>query len=336
LRRTIIAVIAVIVVIAMACLGAWYLRNPSKPYTGTPEPITIGVTTLPGPSGLIYIADEQHFFTDNGLDVTINGYDAGLYAVEDMMEGKNDIAVAAEFVIVGKALQRENISSVGTIGRSQDQYIVGRKDHGIVSSSDLAGKKIGVTRGTIPEFYLGRYLELHGISLRNVTLVDLNSSQQAVQIGNGTVDAIVGWGPNVESIMDQLGPNAVRWPVQSGQLTYWNAICSNDWVVQHPELIKRFLKSLDQAAVYAINHPAEAKTIVKERLRVDDAYIDTVWPGTHFSLSIDQAFVTAMEDESRWMIKNNLTAERTIPDYRDYLYLKGLDEVKPQSVNIII
>jgi hypothetical protein len=42
-----------------------------------------------------------------------------------------------------------------------------------------------------------------------------------------------------------------------------------------------------------------------------------------------------MEDEGRWMINNNLTSEKTIPDFRDYIYLKGLDEVKPEAVNII-
>jgi hypothetical protein len=46
------------------------------------------------------------------------------------------------------------------------------------------------------------------------------------------------------------------------------------------------------------------------------------------------SLVTAMEDEARWMIINNLTSERTMPNFRDYIYTKGLKEVKPESVNI--
>jgi hypothetical protein len=42
-----------------------------------------------------------------------------------------------------------------------------------------------------------------------------------------------------------------------------------------------------------------------------------------------------MEDEGRWMIANNLTAEKTIPDFRNYIYTKGLEVVKPDAVNII-
>lgn len=55
----------------------------------------------------------------------------------------------------------------------------------------------------------------------------------------------------------------------------------------------------------------------------------------HFSLSLDQSLILTMEDEARWMIKNNLTAEREIPDFRDYIYTRGLDDVKPGSVSVI-
>lgn len=42
-----------------------------------------------------------------------------------------------------------------------------------------------------------------------------------------------------------------------------------------------------------------------------------------------------MEDESRWMIKNNLTATKNNPDFHDYIYRGGMDAVKPESVNVI-
>jgi NitT/TauT family transport system substrate-binding protein len=42
-----------------------------------------------------------------------------------------------------------------------------------------------------------------------------------------------------------------------------------------------------------------------------------------------------MEDEARWMINNNLTTEKTVPDFLDYIYIDGLESIKPGSVNII-
>jgi hypothetical protein len=45
--------------------------------------------------------------------------------------------------------------------------------------------------------------------------------------------------------------------------------------------------------------------------------------------------VLAMEDEARWMIANNLTNAKTIPDFGNYISTDSLDAVNPGSVNII-
>jgi NitT/TauT family transport system substrate-binding protein len=335
LKRIVVAIITIFAVIALAGFYVWFIQNSQKPYAGETGSITIGEPTLIESSGLIYIADDQHFFADNGLNVTIKSYDTGFNAVNGMLKGENDIAVATEFVVVRKAFEQEKICSIGSIAKYQTYYIIGRKDKGIENVSDLSGKRIGYTRGTVGEFYLGRFLELHGIDLRDVFLIDTPPVQFNGAIGNGTVDAIIVYGPYVETIKDRLGANATIWGAQSGQLGYWTAICRDDWALQHPELINRFLKSLDQAAMYAVYHPAEAKAILKERLHADDAYIETVWSNSQYSLSLDQSLITAMEDEGRYMMANNLTSEKKIPDYKDYFNVKGLDEVKPGSVNII-
>jgi NitT/TauT family transport system substrate-binding protein len=237
---------------------------------------------------------------------------------------------------VKNAFKKKNISGVGTIAKSENQYqIIGRVDRGVVKETDLKGKKIGVPRVTVGEFYLGRFLELHGINRRDVNIIDVPAAQAVDAIGNGSVDAILIWKPLSDTIREQLGTNAVTWEAQSGQLGYWNAICKEDLAARNPELIKRFLKSMDEAAKYTVYHPSEARDIAQKWLHADKTYIDSAWPDTQFALSFDQSLITAMEDEGRWMINNNLTDDKNIPDYNDYLYLKGLEEVKPESVNII-
>jgi hypothetical protein len=62
--------------------------------------------------------------------------------------------------------------------------------------------------------------------------------------------------------------------------------------------------------------------------------MESMWPEHQFSLTLDQSLQIAMNDEGRWMINNNLTSERTMPNFRNYIYTEGLEEVKPESVNI--
>jgi NitT/TauT family transport system substrate-binding protein len=60
-----------------------------------------------------------------------------------------------------------------------------------------------------------------------------------------------------------------------------------------------------------------------------------VWPSHQYSLTLDQSLITAMEDEGRWMIGNNLTSERQLPNFLDYVYEDSLKAIKPDAVKII-
>lgn len=335
MRKITVAVAVTIVGITLAGLGILYLQSMQEPGTGTLQQVTVGIPPTADSSGLVYIAEEEGFFTDNGLNVTIRDYDVGLRAVDGMIKNENDIAVATEFVIVGKAFEREKICGIATVARYEDKFIIGRKDHGIVNASDLAGKRIGCDQGTISEFFLGRFLELHHINMTDVSIIDIKRAQFVDAIGNGTVDAIIVWGPEVYAIQDRLGTYAVSMPAQSGQMGYWLAICRSDWAAEHPELVDRFLRSMDRAVDYTVNHPAEAKAIMKKWLNADEAYIEKIWSDTQFSLSLDESLITAMEDEARWMISNDLAGEKSVPDFGDYVCTMGLEEVRPESVNII-
>jgi NitT/TauT family transport system substrate-binding protein len=63
--------------------------------------------------------------------------------------------------------------------------------------------------------------------------------------------------------------------------------------------------------------------------------MDILWSESLFSISLDQSLIVTMEDEARWMIKNNLTSEKQIPDFLGYIYEDALKAIKPEAVNII-
>lgn len=329
-----IAAIAVIALIALAGIGAWHFTSLSKSYSGPTESISLG-GLVSDANIMLYTAEDQHFFAANGVNFTFKTYGTGLETINDLLNKKLDIAGSAEYPFVAKAFEEDNISIIASISKSYIVYFVGLNSRGIRNVSDIKGKRIGLPVGTIQEFYLGRFLDLHGMSIRDVTLVNMHPGQAGSAIANGSVDAVVIWEPFVSRILEQHPNGTISWSVQSSQAVYSILICRNDWIKQHPDLVRRFLNSLAQADGYMALHPADAKAILQKRYRYDDAYVERVWPKNQFSLSLDQSLVTALEDEARWMINNNFTKEKSIPDFRDYIYLKGLDEAKPEAVNII-
>ena len=140
---------------------------------------------------MLFTAEDQHFFEANGINFTFKTYDTGLATIDDLLNNKVDIAGSAEYPVAAKAFEKDNISIIASISKSYVVHVVGLTDRGIRNVEDLKGKRIGLPRGTILEFYLGRFLDLHGLSIRDVTLINMPQGQTADAIANGSVDAVV-------------------------------------------------------------------------------------------------------------------------------------------------
>jgi NitT/TauT family transport system substrate-binding protein len=284
-------------------------------------------------NALIYVAGDRGMFTGRGLDVTFTTFNTGYEGINAVLAGEVDIASAAEFPIAGKAFRKEPVKIIAVYDKFENDYIIARKDRGIQTVSDLKGKKIGVTLGAITEFYLGRFLNLNGLEMGEVTLVNMIPSGVVSAIVDGEVDAIIGWQPYVTKIQKELG-DYTAWEAQSNQPVFGILVARADWLAQNADAAERFLQALDEAEGYILLHPDEAREIVRQRLNYDKEYLDNVWAMHNFSLSLDLSLIAALNNEARWMIENNLTTETQAPDFYNYIYVEGLKAVKPEAVNI--
>jgi ABC-type nitrate/sulfonate/bicarbonate transport system substrate-binding protein len=178
-----------ITVIVLVLAGSFFYLNSNNSNSGKLS-VTIGVIPV-APSGLLFIAQNQSYYGQNGLNVTLENSLSGVAALNDLISGKIDVAEAPEFTAVGKVLNNySNISIISTFSKSEVDILIARTDRGIQNTSDLVGKKIGVGFGGIGQFYLDRYLSLNHISPSSVTIVNIPPQQQADALVNGTIDAL--------------------------------------------------------------------------------------------------------------------------------------------------
>jgi NitT/TauT family transport system substrate-binding protein len=321
--------------IIMICLGV-FLSSViwSSACTQKLEPVLIGAPALEQNS-LLYIADSQGFFNDNGLAVTIKDYDNGMASINGILKEEVAIAEAAEYPAVNVVFQNQPVSIFAVNDRFENDYLIGRKDRGVTSVVELKGKRIGVTRGMILEFYLGRFLELNGLNLKDVVIVNTPAASEITgSIVKGEVDAQVAFQPFASSIQTQLSDKAIIWPVQNSQPAYGILFSNNGWLIRHNGTVKQIVNALVEAENFAAIHPDQAKAIVQNKLAYTESYIESIWSNHQFTLTLDLSLISAMQDEARWMIANNLTTAKTVPDFEKYIYLDGLKAVKPGAVNI--
>jgi len=333
IKKRNLVVIAVIILVVAIVVSSFIYLNFQKPYSGNVESISIGTIPLKTNS-LIYIANNENYFAANGLNVTFKNYGSGAQAMQGMLNGEVNIAVASEFVVVEAAVASPGFYVFGSVSKFNIYNVVARTDKGISNISDLTGKTIGAAFGTIGQYYLGSFLNQNNINPSDVTIVNVPNAQSASALENGTVDAIVTYQPNISQIESLLGKNTVIWPAQANQLGYFDAACSTSFATTHSDLIVRFLTALVQAQNFNINHEAQAKTIVAEALNETSSYIQSVWSNYQFKVSLDQSQISAMQEETQWLINNNLTATTQIPNFLNYIYINGLKTVNPNLINI--
>jgi NitT/TauT family transport system substrate-binding protein len=108
-----------------------------------------------------------------------------------------------------------------------------------------------------------------------------------------------------------------------------------DYVVSHPETIKKLLRALVHAQRFCEDEPDAARKIIAGAINVSLETLQELWPTYRFNVALNQSLLLTLEDQTRWAIKNQLTARPDMPNYLNSLYLDGLKAVKPESVTVI-
>jgi len=174
----------------------------------------------------------------------------------------------------------------------------------------MKGKKVGVTRRSAGEFYLGQFLIAHGMALKDIIVVDLSPLELIANIEAGKIDAIVIFDLHAYNIQQKLGNNIITWSAQGDQDTYILMYSTDSFIREHPEIILRFLRSTVQAEKYVQKYPIESQNLISKILHYDIQYVRYMWSNFVFTHALGQELLLRMEGQARWAIQNRLTSEK--------------------------
>jgi NitT/TauT family transport system substrate-binding protein len=323
---------AILLIILFLCLASC---NKTDTVIGPPEKITIAYTESTG-SALVHIAISKGYFAEEGLDVTPQSGVFGKPALDAVIEGKLDMAISSDTSIMFAVMDGKQISTLAVIATAnRNMAILARKDRGIFRPADLKGKTIGVVRGTPSDFFVDAFLLAHGIDRKQVAIKDIQPDEFAKALGTGRVDAVSIWQPLLIQMQKDMGTQALTF---YGETFYTFTYCLTalqDFVKQHPEAVRKVLRALIKAENFARQYPEESWQLVAKFVKTDKDFIGKIWNIYNYQVSLDQALLVNLEDQTRWALKNRLTKSKIMPNYLDFIYIDGLSAVKPEAVRIL-
>jgi sulfonate transport system substrate-binding protein len=280
----------IIIVIILTGAGAWYLRSAQQPPLSPAKDITIDPSPTSA-SALLLVAKDQGYFAGHGLNVTFKNNPSGSVSMQELLDRNIDFVLVNEYSLSEPVLYNKSLRAIGTLSESNTIYIVARRDREIVRIQDLEGKKIGVTKGSITEYFMNRFFVLNGLSSGNATVTYLPPASLLDALDSGDIDAAVSFEPYVYHLRQKMGENMVVWPANLGQYAQFSLVCSEITLQEHPEIVVAVLASVLQAETYVNSHQEEAKKVTQRLTNFDDQYLDQEWRNHHFSVGLSQSLI---------------------------------------------
>lgn len=178
-----------------------------------------------------------------------------------------DFASTAGAAALNARAQGVPLKSVYIFAKPEWTALVTRPDTGITGVADLKGKRVAAYSGTDPWFFLMRALQLHGLSSRDVTVVNIPHPEGRTALERGDVDAWAGLDPHMADVELQRGfPLFYRNPDFN---TYGTLNVLEDFLNNHPEIVKDVIRLYERARRWAIENPEETVRILAEYARID-------------------------------------------------------------------
>jgi putative hydroxymethylpyrimidine transport system substrate-binding protein len=229
--------------------------------------------------GPLYVAQEMGYFKDAGLSVEMIAPADPNDPPRLVAAGRGDVAISYQPQLHLQVDAGLPVVRIGTLVATPLNSIIALKDGPVKSLKDLKGKKVGFSVGGFEDALLGAMLEKHGLSLKDVTLVNVNFSLSPALFA-GQVDAIVGGFRNFE--LNQMAiegkPGRAFFPEEEGVPAYDELIFIAARDRANDPRLGRFLDAVERGTTYMINHPDEAWALfIKGRPDMDTELNKRAW-----------------------------------------------------------
>lgn len=182
-------------------------------------------------------------------------------------------------------LARSNGSPIQVINLySQPEWsaLVTRTDTGVSSVKDLAGKKVAVTKGTDPYFFLLQALEEAGVSPDEVTIEQLQHADGRTALNQGTVDAWSGLDPIMASAEIEDGNTLFYRNVDFNTYGFLNA--TEEFIEGDPEAAQAIVDVYEYARDWALANEEEAVQILADGSGIELETAQVVWDRTYLDI----------------------------------------------------
>ena len=263
MKKLIALLLALVMVFALAACGGEGETTTTEPPADdttpvddtTPpevESVTLNIGYMNNYGSLWALAAAQNlgYFEEEGITLELTSFDNGPNIIAAMENGTVNIGYIGDGA--HSLCVQGNASIIALSHISNGDAVIGGPE--VATIADLKGKTVAYSSGTTSENILVQALASEGMTMSDITAMDMDASAIVTAMLSGKVDACAIWSPNSTTVIDELEgatilADNVTFADSSIALSSW--IAMPETVENESDVLVRFVRALFRGMDYA-------------------------------------------------------------------------------------
>ncbi|WP_079709200.1 ABC transporter substrate-binding protein [Paraliobacillus ryukyuensis] len=313
MKRKMLFVLFVGLLFISACANSQDGTEESE--QNTKEEVTMVLDWTPNTNHTgIYVAQDQGYFEEAGLDVeiTLPG-ESG--ADQVVASGQAEFGISAQEQVTEARTQDIPLVSVAAVIQHNTSGFASPVDKNITSPADFVGKTYGGWGAPVESAVIDSLMKQEGASVKDVNIVNMGNTDFFTAIERDVDFAWIyyGW-DGIQAELRDIDLNMLYLTDYSEKLDYYTpVITTNETMIdKNPETIKKFIGAVSKGYQYAIDNPDEAADILIEAVPdLDEELVraSQEWLSPKYQADAKQWGIQDVEvwkNYADWMYSNDL------------------------------
>jgi NitT/TauT family transport system substrate-binding protein len=282
----------------------------------------------------IWMALQNGFYQQEGLDVTYRLFPSGTTAFESFQSGQGDIVMTGDLPSVQYFFRvKGDYRTIAAVERDAKGYVVvARKD--VTSPQDLVGKIIATRVGSTGSWFISEYLTHNKVDPSSITVKNLDTQVLPAALCGGEIAAFFIWQPVGSRTLEICPDKAHYLSDATGYIQgYLVAGARPEWLAtaQGKGIATRWLRAtikgrdVAQKDFSAVAAYAEAKLGLSEKATRDQ------WETNIRPIALDKVYYDDFCSLSRWA--QSVKANDGKIDFNNLTWRDGLEAIDHKLVD---
>jgi NitT/TauT family transport system substrate-binding protein len=211
-----------------------------------------------------WIAEEQGYFADHGLDVEVIDFTWDQDMNAALASGQLDVEAAATNTLIALINQGVDAQAFLLLDASfEADAIIAHND--IETIEDLDGLEVAYEPGSTSDLLLNYALNEAGMSIEDVESIPIAASDVGVALIAGQVDVAVTYEPYISAVLrDRDEYHVLYTAAERPGLISDVMIAQREYIMQNPEVITGLALAWNDAITYLRDNPEEGGQIIAD------------------------------------------------------------------------